>query len=193
MADQSASIDNVLLSRVAAGDELAFRSLFAAYHQQVGAFVFRITDSMEMAEEVVQDVFLKIWLNRNALSNITNFRAYLFVASKNHALNCLKKIARERVRQSMLELELPVRFAEGEENQYYDILDQAINQLPPQQQKVYLLSRHQRLKYAEIAEQLNISHETVKRYLQIATTSIHAFVRSNMDLNILLMLSLLFF
>jgi len=184
-----------LLFKVANGDEHAFSELFNTHHQLLGAHIFRITDSVELAEEVVQDVFLKIWMSRETLTTVQNFRAYLFVISKNHALNCLRKVAKERIHQKTLEENI-LPFA-TEENPgldgYYSLLDEAIDHLPPQQQKVYLLSRHNRLKYDEIASQMGLSRETVKKYLQGATHSITAFVQSNMDISAMIILISTFF
>jgi RNA polymerase sigma factor (sigma-70 family) len=174
--------DKDLLLQVAEGDEHAFRLLFVAHHQQLGSHIHRITNSIELAEEVVQDVFLKIWMARETLANVDDFKAYLFVISKNHALNCLKKLAREKVQIRKLEQDsLGLVIADQQDNMYYNLLDEAIDHLPSQQQKVYLLSRHNRLKYNEIADQLKLSRETVKKYLQIATTSITDYVRSHLD------------
>lgn len=183
--------DKNLLLQVAEGDEHAFRLLFAAHHQQLGVHIHRITNSAELAEEVVQDVFLKIWLARETLANVDDFKAYLFVISKNHALNCLKKLAKERVQQKKLEEDsLGLVMANQEDNLYYNLLDEAIDHLPSQQQKVYLLSRHSRLKYHEIADQLKLSRETVKKYLQIATTSITDYVRSHLDVYPVILLAI---
>lgn len=172
-----------LLLKVASGDEFAFRQLFTAHHQQLGVHILRVTRSAELAEEVVQDVFLKIWMTREALAGVDDFKAYLFVISKNHALNCLKKLAKERIKVKSLE-EDNVRYMlnpdMNDTNLYYNLLDEAIDHLPPQQQKVYLLSRHNRLKYAEIATQLKLSRETVKKYLQKATTSITDYVKEHL-------------
>jgi RNA polymerase sigma-70 factor (family 1) len=184
-----------LLARVALGDEPAFGALFRAHHQQLGTHIYRITDSVELAEEVVQDVFLKIWLNRATLTKVQNFKAYLFVVSKNHALNCLRKLAKERVGQVTIEENtLALQLADvSDPDFYYSLLDKAINHLPPQQQKVYLLSRHNRLKYDEIANQMGLSRETVKKYLQASTLSITNFLHSNIDVPLTILVAFLFF
>ena len=181
-----------LLLQVAEGNEFAFRRLFEVYHQQLGTHIFRLTDSMELAEEVVQDVFLKIWTNREELKDIRNFKAYLFVISKNQALNCIKKIIREQKHQQQWETENTdeeeLVMQDPELNKYYTLLDLAIDRLPPQQQKVYLLSRHERLKYAEIAEEMDISRETVKKYLQLAVSFITTYLKSNSDMVLFVLL-----
>ncbi|MBD1366614.1 sigma-70 family RNA polymerase sigma factor [Mucilaginibacter sp. ZT4R22] len=183
--------ENDLLLRVADGDEHAFSELFNTHHQLLGTHIYRITGSAELAEEVVQDVFLKIWLSRESLAAVQHFRAYLFVISKNHALNCLRKLAKERLRQKTIEENAMALIPEENSglDAYYSLLDEAIDHLPPQQQKVYLLSRHKRLKYDEIANQMGISRETVKKYLQASTHSITNFVQSNMDMSAVIALA----
>lgn len=124
-----------LLMQVASGDEHAFRQLFMMHHQQLGEHMLRITNSIELAEEVVQDVFLKIWFTRESLGRVDNFKAYLFVISKNHALNCLKKLAKERAVIKQLE-EAGTGNLHAEitgTDMYYNLLDEAIDQLPRQQ------------------------------------------------------------
>ncbi|MES2266059.1 MAG: sigma-70 family RNA polymerase sigma factor [Bacteroidota bacterium] len=195
MSDLILPCEKELLLKVADGDEHAFSELFNAHHQLLGTHIYRITDSAELAEEVVQDVFLKIWMSRETLVNIQNFRAYLFAMSKNHALNCLRKLAKERVHQKSIE-ENAAELMPDENPRlkgYYSLLDEAIDHLPPQQQKVYLLSRHNRLKYDEIANQMGLSRETVKKYLQGATHSITSFVQSNIDISVVIILAAIFF
>ncbi|QKJ30256.1 RNA polymerase sigma-70 factor [Mucilaginibacter mali] len=193
----SLSNDDELLLQVADSNEAAFTRLFENYHQQLGLFIFRLTDSMEMAEEVVQDVFLKIWTNHHELAGIRNFKAYLFVAAKNHALNCIKKAVRQQKHQLVWEVETigeeQLLIPDADDNKYYSLLDTAIDRLPPQQQKVYLLSRHERLKYAEIAEEMNLSRETVKKYLQHAVTFISNYCEAHSDMVVFLLLFFKFF
>ncbi len=171
--------EKALLLKVAEGDQRAFRALFEQYHGLLATHIMRLTRSQELTEEILQDVFLKIWMSRETLSEVNDLRAYLYIVSKNHALNSLKKVARERVTFSDTDWSLVERSfvsAESEEPGHYGLIDEAINRLPPQQQKVYLLSRHERLKYTEIADQLGLSRETVKKYLQLATDSICTYV-----------------
>jgi len=176
-----------VLLRVAQGDEQAFRLLFGAYHQPLALHVYRLTESAELTEEVVQDVFLKIWMSREALTEVQRFPAYLFTISKNHTLNALRSIARERARRRHWAQELPAEETGTDEQGYYfSLIDDAIPQLPAQQQKVYLLSRHEGLKHREIAQQMGISPETVKKYMQLAIASISSYVREHVDIFLLL-------
>lgn len=179
MIDLSLPSEKDLLLKVANGDEKCFRQLFFKYHQLLGTHIYRLTNSLDIAEEIVQDVFLKLWTSREALSEVHNFKAYLFVVSKNHTLNCMRKRSKERmyIRKSEENFARDYSDSEAESDIYRSLLDEAINRLPAQQQKVYLLSRHERLRYAEVASRLDISRETVKKYLQIATASIIEYVQ----------------
>lgn len=185
--------DAELLQRIASGDERAFRIIFNQYHHKLGAFIYRITGSRELAQEITQDLFLKIWLNRESLTEVANFRAYLFTASKNQAITCLKKIAREQTRITPLESTMEVTYDEDSADSYrYLLIDEAIDLLPPQQRQVYLLSRHERLKYTEIASRLNLSRETVKKYLQLSSESISTYIRKKLNTRILNIFSIFF-
>lgn len=174
-----------LILQVSKGSEHAFALLFHRHHQHLAAFVFKLTDSYTLTEEVVQDTFLKIWINREQLTDIKNFKGYLFTISKNHTLNCLKQAVKERALMQYLETESVTNDAEESPSFYHLLLDKAINELPPQQQKVYVLSKQQRLKYSEIASLMGISQETVKSYLKLAIVSIKSFVKKNIYLLLL--------
>ncbi|WP_081147390.1 RNA polymerase sigma factor [Niastella vici] len=184
-----------LLLQVARGSEQAFRQLFMCYHQWIISHIFRLTGSMAQAEEVAQDVFLRLWQNREVLAGIQRFKPYLFVLSRNHAVNVLKKTIKERMRRQEWEQEHDLNPLNNEEDPIvtrYTLLDEAIDQLPAQQRKVYLLSRYEQLTYTEIGERMNISRETVKKYIQIAIASITAFIKKKMA-ELKLLLIFLFF
>ena len=187
--------EDKLLLLVARGNEQAFRQLFMRYHQWLISHIFRLTGSMAQAEEVAQDVFLKLWMNREVLAGIRNFKPYLFVLSRNHAVNVLKETIKERMRRQEWEKEHDLQPLNNEEESTvtrYTLLDEAIDRLPEQQRKVYLLSRYEQLTYSEIGDKMNISRETVKKYIQIATASITSFMKIKIA-EIELLLFFLFF
>lgn len=175
--------EKTLVQQIASGDQAAFSVLFKAYSGKLAAVIFNLTRSKELTQEIVQDVFLKIWMHRETVANLENFGGYLFVISRNQALNALKRIAKEKSILSGLENKNDTAAPETEENEsiFYGLLDDAIDRLPPQQKRAYILSRHQRLKYQEIADEMNLSKETVKKYLQAATVSITGYINKNMD------------
>lgn len=172
------------------GDEHAFTQLFLQWHQLLAGYVFRITESRELTEEIVQDVFTKIWVVRETMTGINNFKHFLLVVSRNQAFDALKKQLRSKELRSAWEKEqqseMTTIFGDQEKIQS-SVIDMAIDSLPARRKQVYLLSRHQRLSYNEIAAQLGISKESVKTHLKLATGSITEFIRSHLgELSVLL-------
>src|SRR5258705_11190877 len=181
-----------LLLRVAGGDEKAFEELFYAYHNQLGAYVMGWTKSIAIAEEIVQDVFLKIWMNRQALPSVDRFDNYLYILSRNFQFNSLRKIANNRFKSR----EWAKNFENDQDfspdtvaEEYLPLIEQTIATLPPQQQKVYILKRRQDLKYEEIASQLNISPETARKHLAAALKNITAYVKEHLPLVLVILSS----
>jgi len=182
----------VLLAKVAAGDERAFKVLFDGYYNVLGEYVFKLTNSLSGAQEIVQDTFIKIWLKRESLTEIKSFSNYIFILCRNQTYNELRKKASERNFLTQLDRHL------NEENNalvlddltdnYRELIDAAVDKLPPQAQKVYLLSRDERMKYEEIAAALNISPETVKKHIQYAKRFITDEVKSKMHVAVIMVL-----
>ncbi len=177
-----------LLLQIAEGDQAAFAALFDRYHHALGVFIFGITKSKEVAEEIVLDVFLKIWMTREVLGEVKNFKAYLFTVSRNAAISALRKIISDRTRNKEWNNNQLALVAEEPDNkeQYLSIIDEAINQLSPQRKKIYVLSREQGLKYEEIAKQLGISRLTVRAHIQQAVSSILEYVKPRISNDLLL-------
>lgn len=173
-----------ILNMASEGDERAFTLLFDAYYQRLGGYVYKITESKEAAEEIVQEVFIKIWERREALKEIDSFKAYLFVLSKNRTLDYLRVAAKKRMHQLSVFREMKeesyVIDSPSPVEEYNLIIEQVVAKLPPQQQKVYHLSRHEKLKYEEIATHMGISKETVKKHMQLAL----AFLKQNVKMEI---------
>jgi RNA polymerase sigma-70 factor (ECF subfamily) len=95
--DTSVYDERKLLQQVSEGDEAAFRELFYHYSDSVGSYILSLSRSKMHAEEIVQDVFLKIWMSREALAE--KFKAYLYVISRNQTLNAIRKVMRQMAHQ----------------------------------------------------------------------------------------------
>ncbi|MBC9928960.1 sigma-70 family RNA polymerase sigma factor [Chitinophaga qingshengii] len=188
MSIQAVHNEALLLAAAAKGDEKAFAALFHAYYNQLGEFVYRIVDSRDLAADIVQDVFTKIWLMRGELPLLDSFTGYLFVLTRNYTYNCLKKIARDRRREELY-AEMTIRTMPGPvDNEYLSLLERAVAQLPAQQQQVYMLSRLKGLKHKEIAALLGLSTETVRKYAKLAIRSVTRFMRAHAAVLLLLTL-----
>jgi RNA polymerase sigma-70 factor (ECF subfamily) len=183
--------EKALLQNLAEGNDHAFALVFHHYRQRIYAIAFKLLGTPSQAEDIVQDVFLKLWLKKTELHAIRHFKAYLFTVTRNHIFNALKNIAREQSLEPELFTEQAAELHSYKE--YEKILQHAIAQLPPQQGLIYKLSKEEGLKRNEIADRLHLSPETIKVHLAHAMRSIRAFCLTHMDLNTFLLIQLIFF
>lgn len=164
------------LLQIANGDEKVFRKIFDRFSSKVFVFALKLTHSRTLAEEIVQEVFIKIWDNRKKLTEVEFFPAYLSVITRNHAFNVLKRIALQEKVNANFSRKLSLAHSETEEHiiysNYQDILSGIVDQLPPQQKMVYSLCHGEGLKYEEAAERMKISRLTVKTHMQTALRTI---------------------
>ncbi len=193
MAIKAVNNERELLEKVSKGNEDAFAELFYAYHNQLGEYVFLLTDSDQITEEIVQDVFVKIWTNREMLPTIEKFTAYLFILTKNYTLNCIRQSVKERKLQNEYGQMQIVEHDSDElllanDPEYQSLIEKAISQLPPQQQKVFIL-RQQGMKNPEIARNMDISTNSVKKYQQWALKTVTDFVKAHVAFAFLLIFS----
>ncbi|HRN56274.1 MAG TPA: sigma-70 family RNA polymerase sigma factor [Agriterribacter sp.] len=178
-----------LLLRVAEGDEVAFRALYNHYRKKIYTLGLLLSKSDIQAQELVQDVFLKIWEKREQLREIAYFNAWLRTIARNTAINYLRARAMEKLGlDRLLMRESNSCFTENEaaDREYALLLQAAVKQLPPQQQKVYILHRQKGLRHEAIAQQLGISILTSKKYMKLALRSIRLFLERRMDTVVLL-------
>lgn len=192
MSFQPAHNENELLKLIADGDKNAFTQLYNNYRNKIYSIAFELTESAAMAEEIVQDVFLKIWVKRTTLDEVTHFRAYLFTLTRNYVFTALKRIARkETVEVNAIQGE-PLYYHDTENrvlnNEYTRILQAAIDRLPEQQRQVYNLIKNEGLKREEAAAALRLSPETVKTHLAQAMRSIRTYCLARLDVSIALII-----
>lgn len=168
--------EKLLLKQVAEGNEEAFAQLFHAYRDKLFSFIHKLSGSREIAEDILQDVFLKIWIQRKKLVEIDHFNAFLYKAAQNHALNQLRRMSKETLiltkTYAHQNNDSPSADQQLTYNNIRKRLNEIVTQLPPQQKAVYQLSREQHLKQDQIAEQLNISISTVQNHLTRALKTI---------------------
>lgn len=172
-----------LLQRIAEGDQAAFAQLVALYSSLLYKQALRLLKNNELAEEVVQDVFVQLWQVRETLPEVNNIRNYLFVIAKGYTIDALRKSirARESYQRWKAEQSPEVQIHQPVDNSLH-IIDQALHFLSPQQQKVWVMSRRLRMKYEDIAATLGISRDAVNKYLQAANKNIIRYIRQHKDL-----------
>lgn len=171
--------DAELVRRIRAGDERALETVFRAHYAGMASFVQRFVHSPDLAEELVQDVFFKLWSKREQLAEIETFRTYLFRAARNTALNYLRRAKLERRwrEEQGTDDDPPTTFAADDETVEQEVataVKEAINRLPPRCREIFLLSRDGGLTYAEIARSLEISVKTVETQMGRALKSLRA-------------------
>lgn len=172
------SLVNKLLNRIGVYDDaIAYRELFLLYHCKLVQFSSSITLSRETAEEVVSDVFLKIWNNRSTLPRIENFHLYIYVVTKNASINALLK-QKKTPSFSLDETVVEFRsiYLDPEEMmitaEMHKRLHNAISQLPPRCRLIFKLVKEDGLKYREVAELLHLSLKTIENQMTIALKKI---------------------
>ena len=195
MAQNSNIDEKKLLLELSQGSELAFTNMYNQYKNNVYSTALRITKSKIQAEEAVQDIFLKIWQNRDVLAEVDHFENYLYIISRNHLFNSIKKIARETsqiAEFNQKEAGIIDTDSNIKDEQYNTILNQIVEQLPPQQQKVYQMAKRDGLSHQKIGEDLGISTETVKKHMAQALKFIRLKISPYMNMFMSLLLFLKF-
>lgn len=188
---------NKILIAIAKGDEISFRELFNLYKQKVYAYAMHFTHSTTASEEIVQEIFLKLWLHRKDIQKVDRFEAYLYSITRNLCFDHLKKLAREQAMKQELSRSGTISDESVESkvifNNYESLIQQALELLPPQQKKVYTLSFYQGQKQEEIAKHLHISHNTVKVHLAKARTTMRKYLATHLDRVILILIVLFYY
>lgn len=176
----ASSIEHQLLLKVAEGNQLAFNELFDRYHPTVHSTALKLTGDALLAEEIVQDTFLKVWLKKDELPNIGNFKGWLYTIARNFTYNALREAKTERERmlnfieEAMIQ-EAPSADTALKEKEFAAILSEAVALLPEKQRETYRLIKEQDLKRHEVAEVLQVSPETVKWNLEQAVKKVRTY------------------
>lgn len=162
-------LDSDFIERIRAGDEHAYEELFHLHYRELCRYAARISPNPGAAEEIVQEVFLKVWLRRDRLREVQTLRSYLYAAVRNHALNQIKRDGYETRwrRGKAVELaEAPAFASSADEDvraaELTVAIEDALAALPPRCRQAFLLQRRERMSVAEIAKTMEIAPKTVE-------------------------------
>jgi len=185
--------EKVLLQQVAEHNEKAFKTLFDAYRDKIYNYIAGIIKSKEVAEELVTDVFLKIWLGKDIITRIDNFDAFLFRVAYNKSIDFLRSASRDPIFRDLLWENIQLAAdaqadAQMIEREYEHKLREAITLLPPKRRQVYQLSREKGLSHIDIAKTLRLSRHTVSNHIVEAQRFIRSYLISHMDLAIFILI-----
>ena len=190
MEKSSTFSDSFLLSiqqRVAAGDEEAFKKIYYLFYRKLYLFSLAIVKIKEAAEEITEDVFIKIWQQRAHISAINNLRVYLYIATKNTALSYLSKKAKDNLVEPFdnINIDLYKSSITPEElmitAEMYRKIQQQVEALPPRCKMIFKLIREDGLKYKEVSDILNISVNTIDVQIAIAIKKIAVALKPEFD------------
>ncbi|WP_423737768.1 RNA polymerase sigma-70 factor [Chitinophaga caseinilytica] len=184
--------EQLILRKIAGGDEPAFRELFDEYRGRLFAFVSKFIRSEQVAEELVLDVFMKIWLGRELLVQVRNFDAFLFRVAHNKSIDFLRAAAKDSALRELLWDDIQAAAGERpdmqlQQREFEGKLRRAVELLPPQARKVYRLSRESDMSHDQIATQLQISRSTVNNHIVAAQRFIRSYLSREMDLALLIL------
>jgi RNA polymerase sigma-70 factor (family 1) len=172
--------EKMLFQKISEGNEESFKIFFDRYKNRLFRFIKNITKSGDVAEELMHDVFLKIWTEKQSLAIVENPEVFIFVIAKNKALSHLRKIAREG--RLLEEVALNMLAFHDDTNELVEandsnrLIQDAVKSLSPQQQRIYDMSRNEGLSHDQIADVLQISKSTVNNHLTTAMKQIRVYL-----------------
>ena len=184
------SKDNItqeLLARLKNGDMLAFDQVYEMFSHRLFSFVFKILKNEAEVDDIVQEVFVKIWESRNKLEDYKLLNSYIFTIAYNSSIDLIRKRMSNNKYIELLKNSATINFSPSiisqiEFNELNIQVEKLIANLPDRQKQVYLLHREEGLTYPEIAEQLGISKNTVENHMVKALK----YLRQNMDNSLLI-------
>lgn len=194
LEDQTHNAKETLLL-IKQGNADAFSEIYALYKDKIFAFAFALTKSRDIAEEIVQEVFFKLWDKREQINIEYPFTAYVKKITYHHIISYFRKVKLDRKLQEKLYSNLQVLTNSQDDElvgkELYRLYQQAIEQLAPQKKKLYLLSREEHFNYEEIAEKMGISKNTVRNHMTEAIQFIRKYISDRSNLHFFLLVFLI--
>ena len=185
--------EKILLTRLRNGDHAAFEQLYHHYKRHIVGHLLGLFKDQEIAQDIAQDTFIKIWENRAQLDEQKSFKAYLFTIATNNAYTLFQRIGKdEKARLSFRFLLQHVTdqvddYIAGLEHQ--ELLESLLALLPERQREVFRLFKVDGYSYAEISEQLGISSNTINTHLKRATNYLRNVLLRRPDLLLALLIT----
>ncbi len=188
--------ENDLLIRIRNADEEAFRQMFDLYIKKVYHFILGYIKEKSEAEDITQNVFIKIWEKRATIDINKSFEGFIFTIAYRMVVDYFRQDAlrfQEKDTHNLIEATIISPGSSDDMlnlHQLESLYEQSLERLPPKRKEIYLLSRHSGLSNKQIAEQLGISVKTVENQMTAALASLKEFF-SHSDLNPLVIFFLL--
>jgi RNA polymerase sigma-70 factor (ECF subfamily) len=188
--------EKALLAMVAKGDRRAFRQIYSSHLANLYHFIFLFTKSKEVTEDILQEIFIKIWENRERLPEVGSLKNYLFRSAKNKLLDNIRHLqVRQRVFSEIRKTKRISENATRDENvyrEYYYLVQQAIEKLPPKRKLIFQLNIENGFSQDEIARELNISKSVVQKQIYKASYFVRQYLFKYGELTFCLIAAVLF-
>jgi len=171
--------ESELVKRLQSGDQLAFEPLYNRYSKEIYRKLLKMVKDVTLAEELTQDVFVKIWNKREVITVEKPFRHYLLILANNIVNDFYRKVARERRLQDEIIAASTELYNPTEDQIYYkeskELMDAAIDSLPTQQKLVFQLCKIEGKSYEEVSNLLGISTSTISNHIVKGTKTIKLY------------------
>lgn len=157
----------------------AYKQLFIKYHTIILKFLTKMLGDESTAQDIAQNIFLKVWLGRNKLDENKSIKTYLYVLAKNEALNNIKHESRISQYDEGIQLKAPVGVQEVMNfKETNEIVRRCVEHMPEQRKYVFMMSRMDNLSNKEISQKLNISVRTVEKHIELALKDLRRAISS---------------
>lgn len=180
------------------GSPEAFEAIYDLFHKPLLTYCFKHTRSKETAEELIHDVFIRLWESRLQIDAERNFKGYLYAITYNVTMTWMMKTFRDKkMKTAFTHKYMEEQRTTHQENRVaasidLDILKKGLNYLPEQRKKVFELCKFSQLTYGEVAERLGLSPKTVKKHMSLAIKDFDAQMNAGHFISIGFILSYLF-
>lgn len=177
-----------LIKKVKKGNQKAFRQIYDRYHRPLHLLALRLLKDHHLAEDAVQDIFIKFWLSKEKIDHPKSLKSFLFTCIKNHVLNMIRNNRRRILAAYELKEEHHPATNCTEDGiqykEYQNIFSEGLNQMPVKRREIFRLKMHEGLTNAQIAQKLKISIHTVKVHYQLGSKYIKSHLKKEADIGL---------
>lgn len=195
MITYSTLTDHELTEFLRQGDDVAFAELYKRYKSGIYIFVKKIVHSAALAEDLTQEIFVKIWEAGARLKDIQSFRAYIFITARNHTLNSLKKAFHSDIAMAEVVNNIAEQRNNIEEDfisrEYSEYLQRVLATLPARSRDIFKLCREQGKTYDEAAIAMGISRNAIKNHMVSTMKILSSSVEKDLGISLSLLLAII--
>ncbi|WP_242695765.1 RNA polymerase sigma factor [Desertivirga brevis] len=182
--DTAVTEERALIEQLREGEILAFEDLYNKYKRPLSMHILRLVKSQDIAEDILHDLFIKVWHHRSRLNPDRSFKSYLYRIAENLVVDLFRRAALDQKFRNNMIGSMDLNYSHIEESldikEKKQLLDQALHLLPPQCRLVFTLCKIEGKTSEEVANQLNVSQHTISNHLAKASKVLRRFLILNM-------------